>query len=303
MDKLRAMTTFIRIVDGGSLTAAAEAAGTSLTSVVRSLAAWERSLGVRLLNRTTRRMALTDEGRDYAERCRHILAAVTDADASLGAQRGALRGRLLLTAPVTFGRLHVAPLITAFLTRHPDLSVELLLLDRVVDLLEEGLDLAVRIGPLPDSSLVAVPLGTTQRICCASPAYLRRHGTPREPIDLLEHRCIGFRGSGPHADWHFRVAGRSARVPVVPIFVTNQIETVRDASIAGLGCASLLHYQARDALDAGALRRLLRPYEAAPLPVHVVYPHGRLMSTRIRALLDWLVPRLRKQLGASTAGA
>jgi DNA-binding transcriptional LysR family regulator len=293
MDKLRAMATFVRIVDGGSLTAAADAAGTSLTSVVRSLAALEQSLGTRLLNRTTRRLSLTAEGRDYAQRCRQILAAVDEADAALGAQKASLSGRLVLTAPVTFGRLHVAPLV---------MSVELLLLDRVVDLLEEGLDLAVRIGELPDSSLVAIPLGKVRRVCCASAAYLRRHGTPREPSDLLKHRCIGFKGNGPNPDWRFKVAGRTVRVPVAPVFVTNQIEASIDASIAGLGCVSLLHYQARAGLESGALKEVLRGYEVDPLPVHVLYRPDRLMSTRVRALLDWLVPRLRESLASAAAG-
>lgn len=302
MDKLRAMATFVRIVDGGSLTAAADAAGTSLTSVVRSLAALEKSLGTRLLNRTTRRLSLTTEGRDYAERCRQILAAVDEADAALSEQRASLSGRLALTAPVTFGRMHVAPLAASFLKQHPDLSVDLLLLDRVVDLLEEGLDLAVRIGELPDSSLVAVPLGTVRRVCCASPAYLRRRGTPKEPRDLLKHRCIGFKGHGASADWRFQVAGRELKVPVRPVFVTNQVEAAMDAGIAGLGCVSLLSYQARTGLESGALKAVLRGFEVDPLPVNILYRPDRLMSTRVRALLDWLIPSLREALASDGAG-
>src|SRR6185369_338463 len=164
MDKLRAMTTFVRIVETGSLTAAAERLGTSATSVVRSLSALEQALGVRLLNRTTRRMALTDEGRDYFERCRRLLAEVEEAEASLLARQVNPSGRLVITAPVMFGRLHVAPMVTDFLAAFPDVRVELLLVDRVVNLIDEGIDLAVRIGALPDSSLVAVALGTTRRV-------------------------------------------------------------------------------------------------------------------------------------------
>lgn len=302
MDKLRAMATFVRIVDGGSLTAAAEAAGTSLTSVVRSLAALEKSVGARLLNRTTRRLSLTAEGRDYAERCRQILAAVEEADAALGEQKGSLRGRLVLTAPVTFGRLHVAPLAASFLRQHPDLSVELLLLDRVVDLLEEGVDVAVRIGTLPDSSLAAVPLGAVHRVCCASPAYLRRHGTPKQPQDLLKHRCIGFKNEGSSADWRFNVAGHELKVPVKPVFVTNQVEAAMDAAIAGLGCVSLLSYQARAGLASGALKVVLPGFAVNPLPVSLLYRPDRLMSTRVRALRDWLVPRLRESLAGDLPG-
>jgi DNA-binding transcriptional LysR family regulator len=169
MDKLRAMTTFVRIVETGSLTAAAERLGTSPTSVVRSLSALERALGVRLLNRTTRRMALTDEGRDYFERCRRLLSEVEDAENALLARQVTPAGRLVITAPVMFGRLHVAPLVIDFLAAFPDVRVELLLVDRIVDLIDEGIDLAIRIGTLPESSLVAIPLGSTRRIVCASP--------------------------------------------------------------------------------------------------------------------------------------
>ena len=190
MDKLRAMTTFVRIVETGSLTAAAERLRTSPTSVVRSLSGLERALGVRLLNRTTRRMALTDEGRDYFERCRRLLSEVEDAEAALLARQVKPAGRLVITAPVMFGRLHVAPLVIDFLAAFPDVRVELLLVDRIVDLIDEGIDLAIRIGTLPESSLVAIPLGSTRRVVCASPAYLASHGQPRHPNELPGHRAI-----------------------------------------------------------------------------------------------------------------
>jgi len=194
MDKLRAMEVFVRIVDGGSLTAAAEALRTSLPSVVRTLAALEAELDVRLLNRTTRRIALTDEGREYCERCRRVLAEVDDAEASLSARRAAPKGRLRLSAPVMFGRLHVAPVATEFIVRHPAVKVDMLLLDRVVDLVEEGIDAGLRIGRLPDSSLVAIPVGHTRRVVCASPAYLTRAGTPKALADLGGHAGVWCRG-------------------------------------------------------------------------------------------------------------
>lgn len=296
MDKLRAMQTFVRIVQAGSLTAAAQARDTSLTSVVRSLSALERTLGVRLLNRTTRRIALTDEGRDYFERCQRVLAEVEEAEAALSARRIAPAGRLAITAPVMFGRLHVAPVVTAFLTAHSEVRVELLLLDRVVDLLEEGLDLAVRIGHLRDSSLVALPLGSTHRMTCASPRYLRRHGMPRVPADLARHRCIRFTGLTPGAEWGYELEGRSVAVPVSGVFATNQIDAALDACIEGLGCGVFLGYQVADALAAGKLKRILRDYEPAPVPVSLVYPHTKLMSSRVRAFIDWTSPRLRARL-------
>lgn len=290
MDKLRAMATFVRIVDRGSLTAAANDLGVSLPSVVRTLAALESALGVRLLNRTTRRLSMTDEGREYAARCRRVLAEVDEAEAALSARRAKPRGRLHLTAPVLFGRMHVAPLVTAFALRHPGLQVDVTLLDRPVDLVEEGIDLALRIGVLRDSSLVAVPLGETRRVVCASPAYLRRHGTPRTIADLAKHRCVTFSGIAAHGEWTFAADTRAA---VGSALTTNQVDVAIDACVAGLGPTQLLSYQVQRLLDDGRLRRLLVDHEPAPAPIHVVYPSARLLSTNVRAFLDWAVPRLR----------
>ena len=223
MDRLRAMEVFVRIVDSGSLTAAASALGVSAPSVVRSLAALERALGVRLLNRTTRRSSLTDEGREYYERCRRVLSEIEAADAALSARRVEPRGRLRLTAPVMYGRMRVAPIVTAFAARYPDVEVELLLLDRVVDLVEEGIDAAVRISRLPESSLVAIGVGETRRVLCAAPAYLRRAGTPKSPADLADHRCIVFTGLTRNNEWSF--AGEPPmRVSIRPALRTNQFD-------------------------------------------------------------------------------
>jgi len=283
MDKLRAMETFTRIVERGSLTAAAEALGSSLPSVVRTLAALESALDVRLLNRTTRRIALTDEGREYYERCKRVLADVEEAEAALSARRAAPKGRLRITAPVMFGRLHVAPLVVEFLARYSAVQVELLLLDRVIDLLEEGVDAAVRIAPLPDSSLVAMPVGQTRRVACASPAYLRRAGTPRSPADLAKHRCVGFARLSP------------AEAPT-PVLSSNQIDVALDACLAGAGLGYFLSYQVQALLDAGRLKRVLDQFEPPALPIHVIYPHARLLSPNVRAFVDWTVPRLRTRL-------
>jgi DNA-binding transcriptional LysR family regulator len=290
------METFVRIVDRGSLTAAAGALGASLPSVVRTLAALEAGIGTRLLNRTTRRIALTDEGREYYERCKRVLAEVEEAEAALSSRRAAPQGRLRVTAPVLFGRLHVAPVANGFLAKYPRVRLDLLLLDRVVDLLEEGVDAAVRIGQLPDSSLVAVPVGQTRRVVCASAAYLRRAGTPRTPAELAKHRCISFGGLAPGHAWSFGPGERATRVPVAAFLATNQIDVALDACIAGLGVGQFLCYQVQAALDRGELRRVLGESEPAPLPIHVVYPHGRLPSSSLRAFVDWTVPQLRKRL-------
>lgn len=304
MDKLRAMDTFVRIVDGGSLTAAANALHTSLPSVVRQLAALEAALDVRLLNRTTRRLALTDEGREYFERAKRLLADVEDAEAALSARRIQPRGRLRVTASVLFGRLHVAPAVNAFVAKHPAVRVELLLLDRPVDLIEEGLDVGVRIGALPDSSLVAVAVGATRRVVCASPAYLKRHGRPESPEELAGHRCVGFTGLSPDHEWVFRDGERTRRVKVDPLVASNQIDVALGACLEGLGLGQFLCYQVQAATNERRLVRVLAGYEPPAVPVQVIYTGARRMSANVRALVDWLAPRLRKSLAhLAAAGA
>ena len=245
MNKLAAMETFVRIVDRGSLTAAAAALDTSLPSVVRTLAALERELGVRLLNRTTRRIHLTDEGAQYLERCRAILSAVQETEAAFTAGRAEPQGRLAVTAPVLFGRRYVAPIVSGFLRRHPKVSAELLFVDRVVDLVEEGIDVAVRIAHLPDSSLVAIPVGKVRRVVCASPEYLRRRGTPRAPQDLREHACIRHTGNARRSDWQFRVGRRRVSVPIDAVLSSSDIESSLEACVSGHGLGMFLSYQSR----------------------------------------------------------
>ncbi len=290
------METFVRIVDGGSLTAAADVLRTSLPSVVRTLAALERMLDVRLLHRTTRRIALTDEGRDYYERCRQILAATDEAEAALSMRRVAPKGRMRVTAPVMFGRLHLAPLALQFLARHHALQIELLLLDRLVDVIDEGVDVAVRIGALADSSLVAIGVGETRRVVCASPAYLREAGAPREPADLTAHRCVNFAGLAPGAEWLFATSRGARGVAIRPVLASNQIDVALDACLHGVGIGQFLGSQVQALLDAKRLTRVLGEFEPDATPVHLIYPHARLLSTNVRAFVDWAVPRMRKRL-------
>ena len=287
MDKLRAMQVFVQIVEAGSLTGAAAVLGMSGPAVVRSLAALERAIGVRLLQRTTRRSSLSDEGREYYERCKRVLAAVDEADTSMSARRSEPHGRLRITAPATYGRMYVAPIVNAFIARYPAVEVELLLLDRVVDLIEEGLDAAVRIGELPDSTLVARALGETRRVVCAAPAYLRRAGIPKTPAELQAHRCIVFSGLAAANEWAF--GAKRQRVAVRPVLRTNQVDAALDACIRGLGCGQFLSYQVEAALREGKLKRLLKEYEPPPLPIHIVYPHAR-PSSNVRAFIDLAQP-------------
>jgi DNA-binding transcriptional LysR family regulator len=292
MDRLRAMQVFVRIVESGSLTAAAEALGVSVPSVVRSLAALERAVGVRLLNRTTRRSSLSDEGREYYESCRRVLSEVEAADAALSARRVEPKGRLRLTAPVMYGRLCVAPVVVEFATRYPGVEVELVLLDRVVDLVEEGMDAAIRISRLPESSLVAVRVGETRRVLCAAPAYLRSAGTPETPADLAHHRCILFTGLTSSNEWSF--AGEPpTRVLIRAMLRTNQFDVAIGAVLQGLGCGQFLCYQVRALMEKGEVTRILGEFEPPPVPIQIVYPHARLLSPNVRAFVDIAVARLR----------
>ncbi len=293
MDKLRAMSTFVRIVEAGSLSAAAEALQLSGPSVVRSLAALEREVGVRLLNRTTRRSSLTDEGREYYERCRRVLAEVEAADALLNARQAAPQGRLRLTAPLAFGRLHIAPLVREFMARFPAVEVELLLLDRVVDLVEEGVDLGVRIAQLAESTLVAVRVGQTQRVVCAAPRYLTSAGVPAKPQDLAQHRCVVLTGLAPDNEWTF--ATKPARVAVRPVLRTNQFDVALDACLAGIGCGQFLSYQVDAAVKAGKLKAILANHAPPPVPIQLVYPHARLLSPNVRAFVELAQKRLRNR--------
>lgn len=295
MDKLKAMATFVQIVEKGSLTAAADGLGTSLPSTVRALAALERSLGARLLNRTTRRIALTDEGRAYYERARRILGDVADVEAAVSVKQGEPRGRLAIGAPVMFGRLHLAPLVVEFLAKHPEVSAELLLVDRVVNLVEEGLDASIRISRLADSSLVAIELGRTRRVVCATPAFLKRHGVPRAPADLAGMPCVRFTALAQN-DWEFGAGRKTTRVHVQGPISTNQVDAALDACLQGLGCGRFLCYQVAAHRRAGRLRYVLESHEPEPVPVSLVYPQARLVSARLRALIDWVVPRMRERL-------
>ena len=293
MDKLAAMATFVRIVEKGSLTAAAGVLETSLPSVVRTLAALERELGVRLLNRTTRRIHLTDEGAQYLERCRAILGAVQESEAAFTLAKAEPRGRLAVTAPVLFGRRYIAPLVTRFLRRHPGVSAELLFVDRVVNLVEEGIDVAVRIGHLPDSSLIAVPVGKVRRVICASPGYLRRRGTPRVPQDVRDHACVRLTGLAPRPEWQFRTGRRAVTVAVNAVVSCNDTEGGLQACVSGHGLGLFLSYQTAPYRNEKRLRYVLEEFEPEPAPVHIVYVQSRLVTGKVRSFVDQCVGTLR----------
>ncbi len=296
MDKLRAMSVFVHIVELGSLTAAADALDKSLPAIVRTLSALEDALGVRLLNRTTRRIALTEEGRFYLVHCKKLLAEVQETEEQLKREQTEPCGRLTLTAPIRFGEMHVAPLINEFLARYPRMRINLLLLDRVVDLIEEGIDLAVRLAHLDDSSLVARPLGNVGQVICASPTLLAEHGIPEHPKELRQLPCIRFSGISPTGGWHFRENGKGLNVSIDERLSCNQIAAAVEACRAGVGFGAFLDYQVMPWVCRGELAIVLADYAPPAVPVSLVYPHHRLLSNRVRVCVDWLSRRLPRTL-------
>jgi len=296
MDKLRALEAFIRIVDTGSLTAAAGALDVSQPSMVRTLAALEREVGVRLLNRTTRRMSLTDEGRDYVERARLIVAAVAEAEQSLSARHTAPRGRLRIASSVSFGRTFVAPVVAEFLAEHAGVQIELLLLDRVVDLLEEGMDLAVRVAKLPDSTMIAHGIGEVRRVVVASPALLKAEGKPKNPGELRTRRCVSFSSVVSPAHWDFHVARKLLHVPVKNSLVTNQVDAAVLACVQGAGFGRFFDYHVLEQIRAGKLVRILEKFEGEPLPASILYPSSRQPSANVRSFVTFAQARLKDRV-------
>ncbi len=285
MDQLKHMRIFVAIADGGSLTAAAQALDTSLPSVVRGLAALETHLGVRLFNRSTRRIALTDEGRRYLLDCRQLLSAVQEAEAAVRADTSEPTGHLRITAPVLFGQMYVAPAVNRFVARHADVSVDLILLDRVTNLVEEGFDVAIRIGALDDSSLIAQTVGMVRQVIAASPDYLKRHGTPTHPQDLRHAECIRFTGSNA-PNWTFMDKGRRIHVPINGRLSFNHGAPAIAACRDGLGFGSFLSYQIAPDIELGRLGIVLAGHELPPRPISVLYPHARLLPARTRAFVE-----------------
>jgi DNA-binding transcriptional LysR family regulator len=287
MDKFKAMQTFVRIADEGSLTAAARAMGSSLPAVVRSLAAYEVELGVRLFNRTTRRISLTEEGKQHLENCRHVLAALEESEAALSAGASEPAGHLTITAPVLFGQMWVSPAVTRFVQQHDKMRCSVVLLDRVVNLLEEGIDLGIRIGALDDSSLVARPLGQIRRVVVAHPAYLREHGVPRHPRDLQKANCVTMMAGTP--SWgDFQENGRAFRVAVSGNLEFNHVLPAVQACADGAGFGMFFSYQVAPFIAGKRLKIVLEKFERPPRPISVVYPHARLLPARTRTFIDWI---------------
>jgi DNA-binding transcriptional LysR family regulator len=292
MDRLETLGIFVEVAERGGFAAAARRLRRSPATVTRGIAQLERELGAQLLRRTTRKVGMTEIGERYLEACRRILADVEGARQLAAGERAVARGVLAVTAPVVFGRLHVRPIVSAFLARHREVSARLAFVDRIVDLVDEGFDVAVRIGALPDSSLIAARVGEVRRIACASPAYLARQRTPREAADLARHDLIAFSQVTPNEWWPFA----RRRVALRPRLTVNTADAALDAALAGEGIACVLSYQADADLRAGRLVRILQKLEPEPVPVQLVYPAGSVLSAKVRAFVELAVPRLQKAL-------
>jgi DNA-binding transcriptional LysR family regulator len=300
MDRLEVMALLARVVEEGSLSAAGRRLGIPLPTLSRKISDLEAHLGARLLNRTTRSLTLTDGGAAYLEAAKRILDLVGDAERAAAGEFLAPKGDLVVTAPVVFGRWHVLPVVLEFLARFPQIDVRLVLSDRNAQLVEDMIDMAVRIGSLPDSSLTATRVGSVRRMVCASPQWLAEHGAPARPMDLASAPCVAFDAIGIADVWTFRSSDKKRLVPV-PVrsrLVVNTVEAALDAAIAGLGPVRLLSYQVAPAIAQSKLRPLLTDFEPEPLPVSLVHAGQGRLPLKMRRFLDHSASRLRTVLAA-----
>lgn len=293
LDRLHLMAVFVAVVDAGGFAGAARKLGISPPGVTRAIADLENHLGVRLLTRTTRVVRVTEVGARYVEDCRRILADAAEADEAASGQHGAPRGRLTLTAPVLFGARYVTPVVAEYLTRYPEVTASCWFLDRIVNMMDEGVDVAIRIGELPDSSMQAVRVGRVRRVLVASPDYLARHGRPEHPEELQRHSVVSASPVTPATDWRWVHDGHPIVVRLQPRMLTTSNDSAVAAAVAGLGLTRVMSYQVVDELRDGRLQSVLPDYEAAPVPVHVVHREGRHASLKARAFLDLAIERLR----------
>lgn len=287
------MQVFVAVSEEQGFAAAARRLGLSAPAVTRTIAALEQSLGVRLLQRTTRIVRLTDAGARYQLDCKRLLGDLEEAEQALVGAQQELRGVLAVTASVMFGRLFVAPLLLEFLGQHPQLTSRAVLVDRVVDLIDEGLDVGVRIARLADASFSAIRVGSVRRITCASPAYLKRHGVPKTPRELQDFSVISFSPDRAAPAWNYEWGKQTLSVRPASRLVVNSSEVAMQAAIAGAGVTRVLSYMAASELKAGRLRIILRDYEPEPIPIHVIHREGKQAAARVRAFVDFAVARLR----------
>jgi len=296
LDRLEAMAILLQVVEQGNLSAAGRKLGVPLTTVSRKVAELERHLGVRLMVRSNRHITLTEAGQAYVEACKRILGDVAEAEQAASGEFSSARGELAITAPLVFGRLHVLPVVTEFLQSYPDIDIRLTLADRLLHLQDDHVDLAFRIGALPDSSLMAVKVGAVRRVVCASPAYLANHVAPAEPGDLSRHHCVTFTGLDTVDRWTFQSGGAGNSVRIRSRLAVNSAETAIDAAIAGLGLTRVLSYQIAAAQRSGLLVSVLESYEPTAVPISLVFDGHGALPLKLRAFLDFAAQQLKERL-------
>lgn len=292
VDRWQAMKIFVEVAEAGSFASAARSLNTSPPSVTRAVAYLEEVTGARLFVRTTRSVMLTEAGRRYFEDCRRILSEISEAEASAGGTYSKPVGVLAVTAPVLFGQVYVLPILTEFLRSYESVEVRALFVDRIVNVIDEAIDVAVRIGHLPDSGMTGIRVGSVRRVVCGAPSYFERRGMPDKPADLSRHSIIGSTSSWPSLEWRF-ANDQKTSVTVNPRLFCNTNDAAISAAIEGWGLARPLSYQVASALIDGRLQTVLSDYEEDPLPIHVVHPGGRQASAKTRAFVDLAVERLR----------
>lgn len=290
MDRLYSMTVFVAVAEEESFAAGARRLGMSPPAVTRAISALENSLGVKLLNRTTRYVRVTDAGSRYLDDCRRIIHEINEADEVAAGINAEPRGHLAVTAPVMFGRLFVVPGIVEYLRRYSTMEVSAVFLDRVVNLLEEGFDVGIRIGELPDSTMRAIRVGHVRRVLCASPSYLSEYGLPTKPSELTHHSIVSASGISPIMDWKF---SPDVSVRVKPRLTVTSNDAAIEAAVAGMGVTRLLSYQVQSHLTSGQLQILMTDYEPPPIPVNVIHREGRYASAKVRSFVDLMVAKLR----------
>ena len=296
MDRLEGMAALVSVAKAGGFSAASRETGIPLATLSRRVADLEGELGVPLLRRSTRQIALTETGQSYFQTCQRVLDEIRDAEENLRGEYRAPKGDLALTAPMGFGRLHLQPVVMEFLRAYPAINLRLILADRMVDFIEEPIDLALRIAELADSPLIARTLETIRMVVSASPQYLEKYGAPNHPSELTRHDCIAWSGMGPLNTWWFREGNTDRTFPIRTRFSTSSAESAIDAALNGLGLVQTTSYQAERGVRDGGLKILLEDVECAPTPVNLVHAGNRSVPLKLRAFLDFAIPRLSDRL-------
>ncbi len=296
MDQLEAISTFVAVADEGGFSAASRRLRVPLATISRRVSDLEGELGAQLLTRTTRKVVLTEIGAQYLSTCRRVLEELDEAKRLAAGEYRAPRGELVVSAPTGLGNIHLMPILTEFLAAYPDIDIDLRLSDHIVSLVDEHIDVALRIGHLEDSGLIAAKIGAVRHVVCASPDYLGEFGEPADLNEMADHVCVTFTAFGTSREWIFRNKDRIVRLPVKSRLAATTAEAAVHAAISGIGITRLLCYQVAQAIGEGRLRLVLRQNEPDPLPVSFIYPSGRLVAQKLKAFLEFVIPRLKARL-------